>query len=211
MEKEQKRPGRPTREQAAEIADLVLDKARAVFCEQGITGASMDEIAAACGVTKHTIYRRYPSKLALVDAVVERDLAQLTATIADVVGEADPVTTLRETARRYFHFSIEPANASFTSFLLAEAAYSSEMRENLGRWNQLYLAPMISLVEAAQRDGRIVDEPPHKLCLLLADLIGSAGRLLRIGQDDIFAGKSAEAFFDERWDIFAQATRMTDR
>lgn len=207
MGKEQKRLGRPTREQAAEIADLVLDNARAVFCEHGITGASMDEIAAASGVTKHTIYRRYPSKLALVDAVVERDLAQLTATIAEVVGDADPVSALRETAWRYFRFSIEPVNASFASFLFAEAAYSSEMRDNLARWNQLYLAPMIAHVEAAQRMGRLVDEPPQKLCLLLADLIGSAGRLLRIGQDDIFAGNSAETFFEERWVVFLLATR----
>lgn len=207
MEREQKRPGRPTREQAAEIADLVLDNARAVFCEQGFTGASMDEIAAASGVTKHTIYRRYPSKLALVDAVVERDLAQLTATIAAVVGGADPVTALRETAWRYFSFSIEPANASFTSFLFAEAAYSSEMRENLARWNELYLAPMVMHVEAAQRIGRIAAGSSLRLCLLLADLIGSAGRLLRIGQEDIFVGKSAEAFFEERWRIFLAAAR----
>ena len=205
VEREQKRPGRPTREQAAEIADLVLDNARAVFCEQGITGASMDEIAAASGVTKHTIYRRYPSKVALVDAVVERDLAQLTATIAEVVGDADPVSALRETAWRYFRFSIEPVNASFASFLFAEAAYSAEMRRNLARWNQLYLAPMIAHVEAAQHMGRIAKGPPEKLCLLLADLIGSAGRLLRIGQEDIFAGDSADAFFAERWAIFLMA------
>lgn len=198
------RRGRPTREQAAEIADRVLSNARAVFCEQGITGASMDEIAAASGVTKHTIYRRYPSKLSLVDAVVERDLKQLTAAINAVIRDSDPVTALRETALRYFRFSIEPANACFASFLLAEAAYSQEMRQNLARWNQLYLAPMIAHIEAAQREGRIASGPPRSICLLLADLISGANRLHRLGQDEIFAGEAADAFFEERWAIFAE-------
>ena len=206
MEKEPRRQGRPTREEAAENDDRVLSNARAVFCEQGITGASMDEIAAASGVTKHTIYRRYPSKLLLVDAVVERDLKQLTTAIDAVVRNSDPVTALRETALRYFQFSIEPANASFSSFLLAEAAYSQEMRQNLRRWNDLYLAPMIAHVEAAQRASRILPGPPRKWCLLLADLISGVTRLHRLGEEDIFDGTSPESFFEERWAIFCRAT-----
>ena len=210
MEKEPRRQGRPTREKAAEIADRVLSNARAVFCEQGITGASMDEIAAASGVTKHTIYRRYPSKLALVDAVVERDLKQLTEAIDAVVRDSDPMTALRETALRYFRFSIEPANACFASFLFAEAAYSEEMRQNLKRWNELYLAPMIAHVEAAQRERRMVPGPARKWCLLLADLITGANRLHRIGEEDIFDGASPESFFEERWAIFCRATHFQD-
>lgn len=210
MEKEPRRQGRPTREEAAEIDDRVLSNARAVFCEQGITGASMDEIAAASGVTKHTIYRRYPSKLSLVDAVVERDLKQLTAAIDAVIRDSDPVTALRETALRYFRFSIEPANACFASFLLAEAAYSQEMRQNLKRWNELYLAPMIAHIETAQREGRIAPGSPRKWCLLLADLISGANRLHRIGEDNIFDGTSADSFFEERWRIFSQATCYED-
>lgn len=208
MEKEPRRQGRPTREEAAEIADRVLSNARAVFCEQGITGASMDEIAAASGVTKHTIYRRYPSKLALVDAVVERDLRQLTETIDAVVRDTDPVTALRETALRYFRFSIEPANSSFASFLLAEAAYSQEMRQNLARWNQLYLAPMIAHIEAAQCENRMSPGSPRSLCLLLADLISGVTRLHRIGENEIVDGELADRFFEERWAIFAQVAKI---
>lgn len=208
MSKESRRQGRPTREEAAEIADRVLNRARAVFCEQGITGASMDEIAAASGVTKHTIYRRYPSKLALVDAVVERDLRQLTAAIDAVVRGSDPVSALRETAMRYFYFSIEPSNASFASFLLAEAAYSEEMRDNLKRWNELYLAPMITYIEGAQREGRMAPGPPRKWCVLLADLISGVNRLHRISEPDVFYGDSAETFFEERWRVFSLAVQL---
>ncbi len=208
MEKEPRRQGRPTREEAAEIADRVLTQARAVFCEQGIAGASMDDIAVASGVTKHTIYRRYPSKMALVDAVVERDLRQLTDAIDAVARDSDAVSALRETALRYFRFSIDPADASFASFLLAEAAYSEEMRDNLKRWNELYLAPMIALVETAQREGRMAAGPPRKWCVLLADLISGVNRLHRISEPDIFFGDSAETFFEERWQIFGQAAGL---
>ena len=104
---ERRGAGRPTREEAAAINDRVLDGARAAFCRQGISGASMDEIATAVGVTKHTIYRRYPSKAALLEAVVQRDIArfagEMQANSDQAAAEAgDPVEALKLATRHFF-------------------------------------------------------------------------------------------------------------
>src|SRR3712207_7334480 len=64
--------GRPTKEQAAALDDLVLDGARSIFCQKGVSHSSLEEIASHLGVSKHTIYRRFPNKTALLDAVVQR-------------------------------------------------------------------------------------------------------------------------------------------
>jgi AcrR family transcriptional regulator len=76
--------GRPTREQAQHIDDIILTGAREAFCCRGIEGTSMEEIALSVGVSKHTIYRRYAGKMALLDAVVSRDLERLSRAVLDV-------------------------------------------------------------------------------------------------------------------------------
>jgi AcrR family transcriptional regulator len=69
------RAGRPPRELAGEVDQRILDAARRVFLERGLTGASIDEIAAMARAGKPTIYARYPDKEALFVAVVMRNVA----------------------------------------------------------------------------------------------------------------------------------------
>jgi AcrR family transcriptional regulator len=69
------RAGRPPRELAGEVDQRILDAARRVFLERGLTGASIDEIAAGARAGKPTIYARYRDKEALFAAVVMRNVA----------------------------------------------------------------------------------------------------------------------------------------
>jgi AcrR family transcriptional regulator len=85
----EKRGGRPTRERAAAMNDLLLDEARALFARRGVAGTSMEEIAAALGWSKHTLYHRYAGKMALLEAVVARDMAYF-AQVLTGAGRAMP-------------------------------------------------------------------------------------------------------------------------
>jgi AcrR family transcriptional regulator len=59
-----------TRDEAAKRR--VLDSARDLVCEFGPRAVSVDDIAAAAGVGKQTIYRWWPSKSAVImDALIE--------------------------------------------------------------------------------------------------------------------------------------------
>lgn len=78
----------------------------------------MDEIATAVGVTKHTIYRRYPSKAALLEAVVQRDIARFAAEMQansdQAAAEAgDPVEALKLATRRFFQCCVTPEDVAF--------------------------------------------------------------------------------------------------
>jgi AcrR family transcriptional regulator len=63
------RPGRPLRRDAAENRDRLLAAASDIFDNQGLD-ASVAEIARAAGVGMGTLYRRFPTKDALIDALV---------------------------------------------------------------------------------------------------------------------------------------------
>jgi TetR/AcrR family transcriptional regulator, mexJK operon transcriptional repressor len=59
------RRGRPTRAEASQLHEQLRQAAVAVFLEYGYDGATMEEIARAAGITKRTLYARYPNKRAV--------------------------------------------------------------------------------------------------------------------------------------------------
>jgi TetR/AcrR family transcriptional repressor of mexJK operon len=63
-------PGRPTAARVEAINRAVLVAARGEFRRSGYEAARMESIAAAAGVSKATLYDRYPTKEALLRAVI---------------------------------------------------------------------------------------------------------------------------------------------
>lgn len=60
-------PGRP---REAETDQRILDAAYRLMAQQGYVRMSMDAVAAEAGVTKPTIYRRWPAKIDLAMAAI---------------------------------------------------------------------------------------------------------------------------------------------
>jgi AcrR family transcriptional regulator len=79
------RSGRPPRELAGEVEERILDAAAKVFLERGFEGASVDEIADVARAGKPTIYARFPGKEALFNAVMARNVREMTRTFESVV------------------------------------------------------------------------------------------------------------------------------
>lgn len=124
--------GRPTKQQAAERTENLLDAARELFCARGFAGTSIDEIAAVLRSSKHTIYRRYASKLLLLEAVVDRDVSRFRRALLDAaVAETNPVAALRSMARAYFGFSASP-DACLAGLRPAEDRESVPCPEQIG-------------------------------------------------------------------------------
>ena len=72
----------------------ILDVALALMSEQGSTGASMRQLAAACGLNVATIYHYFPSKADLLRSVMEeRRYGERLGTEVPVL---DPATAPRE-------------------------------------------------------------------------------------------------------------------
>jgi AcrR family transcriptional regulator len=69
---------RPLRADARRNRERVLDAARRAFAEQGYA-VPLDEIAAAAGVGPGTVYRHFPTKEALFEAVSVANVEELAA------------------------------------------------------------------------------------------------------------------------------------
>lgn len=77
--------------------ERVLDAAAEAFAASG-PETSVDEIARRAGVGHATVFRRFPTKDALIAAVVERRVAELRALAEDALASADP-------GRAFFDFT----------------------------------------------------------------------------------------------------------
>ena len=61
---------RPTRAEAAELDGRLRKAAVETFLEHGFHGTTMDAVARAAGITRRTLYARYPDKGALFAEVI---------------------------------------------------------------------------------------------------------------------------------------------
>lgn len=65
------------------------------FAEKGFDGASMQDLARACGMSVGNFYRYFPSKAAIVAALVTRDLAEVEHQFSQIIKSPDPMAALR--------------------------------------------------------------------------------------------------------------------
>jgi TetR/AcrR family transcriptional regulator len=68
--------------------ERIIDAALTSFGTRGFEGTSLDDIAATLGIRKQTILYWFPSKEALLNAVIDRSAAELAATLERTLDRA---------------------------------------------------------------------------------------------------------------------------
>ncbi|MCZ8151166.1 MAG: TetR/AcrR family transcriptional regulator [Rhodobacteraceae bacterium] len=99
----------------------ILEGVRLAFAEKGFDGASMQDLARACGMSVGNFYRYFPSKAAIVAALVTRDLAEVEEEFSKIIESDDPMRTLRDALR----FRIEEDQCTTDGQLWAEVTAAS--------------------------------------------------------------------------------------
>jgi AcrR family transcriptional regulator len=87
--------GRKSRADAERNRIHLLETAKSVFAEKG-SSASLEEIARAAEVGIGTLYRHFPTRDALIEAVYRNETEQLLAAATRLTAKHPPVKALRE-------------------------------------------------------------------------------------------------------------------
>lgn len=93
---------RPQRADARRNFDALISAAREAFAEHG-TDASLEDIARRAGVGIGTLYRNFPSRDALVEAVYVAEVEKLVAA-AHQVAELEPWTAIEQWVQHFIGF-----------------------------------------------------------------------------------------------------------
>lgn len=107
----------------------ILEKLRPVFAEKGFDGASMQDLARAAGMSVGNFYRYFPSKAAIVEAMMAVDMNELQAMFALIVQSADPIQNLREAIR----IRVTEEDCAGEGQLWAEITAAATRKADIGR------------------------------------------------------------------------------
>jgi len=89
-----KRAERKPRTDAQRNRERILEVAKVAFGRSGVD-ASLDDIAKQAGVGPGTLYRHFPTRDALIEAVYHAQVERLAAAAQELAGKLSPVEALR--------------------------------------------------------------------------------------------------------------------
>ena len=166
---------RPLRADAARNRTRVLDAARSAFAEGGID-VGVEEIARRAGVGKGTLYRRFPTKEALVRAIFDDILDEIEQISTRAAEQADAEAAfafyLGEAAR------MQASNQGFFDVVmqrLGSAALSTEQR-------QRFLDAAARPLQRAQAAGAVRMDLVAEDVQLMLRMLGATTRPAPDGQ-----------------------------
>jgi AcrR family transcriptional regulator len=90
----QSAPSRKPRSDGQRNRELIVQVAKVAFTENGV-GTSLDDIAKKAGVGAGTLYRHFPSREALLEAVYRTDVERLAEAAERLGRELPPIEALR--------------------------------------------------------------------------------------------------------------------
>ena len=198
----------PADSRSARKRAAILEAATAAFLRHGYLGTSMDQIAAAAGVSKQTVYKHFADK--------QRLFTEIVASVVDEAG--DPLegetlklaagdeleVALRELARRQLASVMQPRLMQLRRLVIGEAgrfpelgrafyergagravALLSEAFERLGERGELELRD--PALAAAHFNWLVMSAPVNRAMLLGDDEIPSAAELDRYAESGVRA------------------------
>ncbi|WP_028926224.1 TetR/AcrR family transcriptional regulator [Pseudonocardia acaciae] len=167
----------------------LVECAKAAFLERG-TGASLEDIARHAGVGIGTLYRHFPSRVALIDAVFREEANTLLGLADGLVDAPEPVDALLTWLRAVIAY--HRAYHGLAAVLMASGSDSGALTSSIGPIRRAGGA----LLGRAQRAGAIRADADIMDVLRLANGIGLAAekapddpdladRLLRLAMDGL--------------------------
>jgi AcrR family transcriptional regulator len=177
--------GRPLRADAARNREKVLQAAREAFAESGY-GVPLDEIAVRAGVGPGTVYRHFPTKEALFEAVVA-------ARLQDLVTDARTRADASDPGGAFFGFLGRVAAESAAKRDMPDAiSVEGSLRDELN-------AALDVLLRRAQRAGAVrADVRTPDVILLLKGLFASLAGISDPAQRDLLFAVLADGLRPSR-------------
>ena len=202
--------GRPSREDAALIADRIVETAREQFFTHGYGATSIETIAREAGISKRTFYHRFANKAAVFQAVANRLVHSIKPADMDHLFEgADLEQVLRKLGRAILQASLSPQTLALQRLLIAEATRFPElalaMNEQGAR--QDALRRIATLLEAETTAGRLVTRDPLLAAEMFLQMTLSLPQRRAMGLGQPMTDRETSAWIDNAVHVFLHGYR----
>ena len=164
-EPEAVRPARKMRVDAERNRQLLISAGKAVFAESG-SSASLEEIARRAGVGIGTLYRHFPDRDSIIEAVYRLEVKHLAEGATKLIEQFEPVLALHEWMRLFLNYIA--TKRVLRSALCTTLPGASELTVSSGA--RILEALTLLMGRAVACEGIRSDVPPSDLLLALAGI-----------------------------------------
>ena len=133
----------------------VLDGARRCFVERGFHASSTAQISTVAGVSVANLYQYYPTKEALITALINRDLKRHADMIVRFWSTTLTPEAIKEALSDIFLSKEGHEIAVLRAEIASEGARNAEVADMLRHSEAQLMALLDRNIRAAQQDGRI--------------------------------------------------------
>ncbi len=156
--------------------------AKEIFEDKGLAGLSVRAVGRRAGMSAMAIYRHFPDKDALVDALMDDGFAAW-ETITSGVKADDPIAWLRGLFEAYREFALDQPHRFDAAFLLP-ARKARTYPHDIAAGRSPVMSLMLARIEQAQAEGRVSPGPPLDVAMTMAALAQGLVSMLRAGRFD---------------------------
>lgn len=161
--------GRPSLAQADEINRALREAAMQVLLVHG-EGATINAVAKAAGLTRKSLYARYPSKNDLFVDVIREALSEVGPV------KIAPGNDFKEQLENYIDSALaviaKPESRAVQRIIMLNPVYVSALRDDLLVASRaMFFEPLLAILEHANKRSEIVIDDPHSTAQVLIKLI----------------------------------------
>ena len=193
------RPGRPTREQSQARHVQLLEAALDHFLAKGFELATIEAIAADVGMTKRTVYARFPDKVALFRAALNLAAERYAVTTEEIAAceTEDLEQTLRNLAYLRINKVMTPNGIKLQRILQTESYRFPEIFDYaFERGAQETVIFLARLLKRETRAGRLaVTDPGRAAGVFMSMVVSAPVRFIVAGQAQTSAEMDAGVTF----------------
>jgi AcrR family transcriptional regulator len=181
--------------------DQIATTALALISRRGLRALSVATLAKEVGVVPSAIYRHYPSKEAVLDAVLKLIRQRLFENVESVRHDfASALERLDQLLRR--HIEMILSNRGMPRVVFSEEIFSDQTarRRRVYQMIEVYMEQVAEIVREGQSQARIrPDLPPEIVAEMFMGLVQTASILHLMSDGRFDAGKYRKA----AWQIFS--------
>jgi AcrR family transcriptional regulator len=160
--------------------DRIFLAARSAFERDGLEGLSMRIVAKDAGLSTMAIYRHFPTKDSLLDALMLDGFDAWEARVV-AVGEADPVAWLEQMLAAFLDFAVEDPHRFDAAFLL-RARGAKQFPDDFAGGSSRVISRIMARIDDAKALGRLRDAPSLDIALTLSALAQGLVSMDRAGR-----------------------------
>ena len=171
----------------------ILDAADGCFARRGFHATSMAEICEAAGMSAGNLYRYFPSKEAMIAALVDAEREETAALFRRIEDSDDPLAAITTLLERFLTLTTDAAGHRLWLEILSEGARNPQIQAVLDRSDAEVRPALARLIGRAaalgQADPAIDGDQAAIWLLMLID--GFSARVATDPDFDIAAGIAA--------------------